>query len=260
MNHACSLRDVAVALAIALTLGPLAHAAPTTLNIAVAPAESPVVRARVVFELGPEQPRFGPLSIGSGWVDIVIDGAGEGAVRRCARLVEMELHHVYAPNLHARVTRACDAAALPLANPPAADNSLLRIEEPLDTADILSVSGEHTTGRIVRYTRSGSAVECERDRAKLEGKVKVEDDDPEDHLIADTEHKHADESHDNCSSAAQRDEHVREHEKRRKSPRARWLERDLARERCEDGRRLAGPLAKRHGPDAATLTRSCVRE
>jgi hypothetical protein len=259
MSHARPLRLV-VALAVGVPVAPLAYAAPTTLNIAVAPAESPVVRARVVFEVGPDQPRTGPASIGSGWVDIIIDGTGEGAVRRCARLVETELHRLYAPNLHPRVTRACDAAALPLANPPAPDSSLLRIEEPLDVADILSVSGEHTTGRTVRYTRSGSAVECERDRAKLEGLVKVDNDDPDSHLIADTEHKHAEESHDNCNSASQRDEHVREHEKRRKSPRARWLERDLARERCEDGRRLAGPLAKRHGPDAATLTRSCVRE
>jgi hypothetical protein len=250
-----------VSFVVALTSASVAYAAPK-LDIVVAPAD-PIVRARVVFETAPDQPRAGPLSIGSGWVDIAVDGEGEGAMRRCTRLVEMEVHRVYAPasNLKAHVTRPCGAASLPLAAPPALDNSLLRVEEPLDTADILSVTGDHSTGRIVRYTRSGSAVECERDRAKLEGPVKVaDDDDPDSHLIADTEHKHAEESHDNCNSASQRDEHSRERERRRKSPRARWLERDLARERCEDGRHLAGPLAKRHGPDAATLTRTCVRE
>lgn len=252
MHGAASRALIALAITCSTQLGGSAWAAPV--------GELPAVRARIAYDTGVDQIRIGPASIGSGWVDITVDGVGEASAKRCARLVEIELRRGQAPGLkfRSRIARPCEAASLPPEGLPATENLLLRIEEPLESADFLSVNGDRTTGRVVRYTRSGSAVECERDCQKLAG-TPVDDSDDSDHLIADTEHAHVEEAHDDCAQITRRDEKARASEKRRKSPRARWLERDVARERCEDGRHKIGPFGKKRAEAAAAL-RACVRE
>jgi len=189
----------------------------------------------------------------SDWVDFHVDGGGVPSMERCERLVETELRHVYpeGSKIKAKVTRPCLARPLPASGPPMLEAQILRVEEPLPSLKLMTLSTTPTTGRIIRYTRMLSAIECERKREKLVASARAE---PK-HFLEEQAKL------DNEAINKMCDPGVPKPNKRSKSKDV-WLDHDNARSRCEQAKKMGEILARKRAEQETVdpIQRACVRQ
>lgn len=212
--------------------------------------------ARVALESGAESGR-------NNWVDFHVDGENEAAAARCARLVDAELRRVFPAGamIHPRVVRACGPGPLPVFGPPAIDAQMLRAEDALPSLDLFALSAPPTTGRIVRFTRTLSAAQCEAQRehlSALAGAAPEHEDAL--HFLEEEQRRNAEKTSILCRSSSGLDEGHKG--KRRRTQSSAWLERDTARSHCEQAKAMGAVLARRRTehPRVEQVLRSCVRE
>jgi len=235
-----------IAFAFVLFVPALAHATEATLQIT----------ARVALENGSDRSR-------DNWVDFHVDGENDASIARCNRLVEAEQRRVSPAGamIRPRVVRPCSPGALPAVGPPASDAQLLRVEDPLPSLDLFALSAPATTGRVVRYTRTSSAAQCEKEKERLAALASAapEHDDAM-RFLEEESRRNAEKTSMLCRSGGP-DEGAHTGKKRRPQGSA-WLERDTARSKCEQAKAIGAVLARRrpeHAP-VADVQRTCVRD